>query len=319
MGSRVRASIGGVGLSLIAMLMVLSTSGRAQEADRIGTVLAVEGVVQIQAQGATTWTQLRFRDAILRGDTVRTAAAGKLKVLLRDESIMTLAEQSEMTFTEFLLTEQQQRSVVSLLIGTVKVLTRRVLGSGAAVEVHTPNAVAGVRGTIFIVRFTEPPPTTEIFVLEGTVTARNLDPAIPEVESVPLNTRTTVLGGGGPSAPVTIDPAALESIAQSVQLTAQVPEETAPTEQQETLRSIRGEEGLAGPPDSAIVVVGEVTSVTEVPQDVERLIEAGVTDFVMAGGAQTSDEGPVADSSIPEAIQEQIDASELGLIIEIPR
>ena len=323
MANRVRVAIGGVVLGLMAALMVLCTSAWAQDADRIGTILAVEGSAQVQAQGVTTWTQLHFRDAILRGDTVRTAAASKIKVLLRDESIMTLAEQSEMTFTEFLLTEQQQRSVVSLLIGTVKVLTRRILGAGSSVEVRTPNAVAGVRGTLFIVRFSEPPPTTEIFVLEGTVTARNLDPAIPEIESVPSNTQTTVIGKGAPSAPATIDPAALEAIEQSVQLTEQVPEEITPTDQRETQRSIRGEEGFVGPPDSAIVVVSQVTPLTEVPQDVESLIEVGVTDFVLAGGAQTSDGGPTTDNSIPLVLSDPFQdlgiESDVGLTITIPR
>ncbi len=307
MGSRVRAAIGGVVLSLMAALMVQSTPGWAQEADPIGTVLAVDGIAQVQAQGATDWVQLRFRDKIFEGDTVQTKAASKVKVLLRDDSIMTMAEQSEMTFTEFLLTERQQRSVVKLLFGAVKVLTTRILGADSSVEVHTPNAVAGVRGTTFIVQYMRQTDTTEIFVLEGTVTARNLDPAIPEIESVPPSTQTTVIGGGEPSEPVTIDPAALEAIEQAVQLIEQVPEEVTPTDQQGTLRV----------PASAVVDVSEVTPVTDVPQDIEILIEAGVAEFLVMGddSPQTGDSGPDTDDSIQEAIQE----SDLGLTIEIPR
>jgi hypothetical protein len=82
------------------------TNSAAQGTERIGTVLAVDDVAEVRTQDATEWERLRFRDAIFRNDTVRTVAESKLKVLLRNDSIMTLAEGSEMQFTEALLTEQ---------------------------------------------------------------------------------------------------------------------------------------------------------------------------------------------------------------------
>ena len=131
---------------LLGMLAVPSWSW-SQTTERIGTVLAVEGVAEVRAAQATEWERLRFRDGIFLNDTVRTAADGKLKVLLRDDSIMTLAEQSEMQFTDFRLTAQQRRSIVNLYVGKIRLLTTRLFGTGSVAEVHTPNAVAGVRGS----------------------------------------------------------------------------------------------------------------------------------------------------------------------------
>src|SRR5262245_51393943 len=132
---------------LLGGLLAVPSRSAAQGTERIGTVLAVDGVAEVRTRDAPEWERLKFRDAIFLNDTVRTAAESKLKVLLRDDSIMTLAERSEMRFTEALLTEQQRRTVVSLLVGKVRVLTARLFGTGSATEVHTPNAVAGVRGS----------------------------------------------------------------------------------------------------------------------------------------------------------------------------
>jgi hypothetical protein len=133
---------------LLGMLAVPSWSW-SQTTERIGTVLAVEGVAEVRAAQAqaTEWERLRFRDGIFLNDTVRTAADSTMKVLLRDDSIVTLAEQSEMQFTEFLLTQQQRRSIVNLYVGKIRMLTTRLFGTGSVAEVHTPNAVAGVRGS----------------------------------------------------------------------------------------------------------------------------------------------------------------------------
>ena len=68
-----------------------------------------------------------------------------------------------MEFTEFLLTSDQNRTVVSLLLGTVRVITSRIFGPGEVTEVHTSNTVAGVRGTDMFVTFA-PPATTDVIV-----------------------------------------------------------------------------------------------------------------------------------------------------------
>src|SRR4051794_34481148 len=93
-------------LTLLGMAWMPGPSW-GQDDQRIGTVLAVDGTATARADTATTPEPLQFRAAIFPNDTVRTEANSKVKILLRDDSIMTLAENSEMQFTEFLLTPQQ--------------------------------------------------------------------------------------------------------------------------------------------------------------------------------------------------------------------
>jgi hypothetical protein len=306
-----------VGL-FVVVLMVLSTLAWGQEAERIGTVLVVEGVAEVRAEGTQEWERLRFRDAIFRHDTVRTGAESKVKILMRDDSILTLAAQSEMAFTEFVFTRQRRRSIVNLLIGTLKVVTTRFFGAGSQLEVHTPNTVAGVRGTTFIVRFI-PPDTTEIFVLEGVVTARNLNPAIPEVEPIPPNTRTSVVGATAPAKPVVIAPEVLQPLEQELQVVEQVPAEVTPTEELPPLEPARGApEGVAPPTgkegrsDSAVVSVPVPAAVPEVAPAVEPQIEAASR---VGEGPQTTVVTPDTSPQAQEAIQESL----VHLVIKIPR
>src|SRR5262245_52070628 len=151
---------------IILGMLTFPTWGWAQADERIGIVLAVDGTAEVQAANTTTWEPLQFRAPIFPNDTVRTGADSKVKVLLRDDSIMTLAERSEIQFTEFLLTPQQRRTVVSLALGKLRVVTTKIFGAGSVTEVRTANTVAGVRGTSFVVTFI-PPNTTEVLSLEG--------------------------------------------------------------------------------------------------------------------------------------------------------
>ena len=150
----IRRRIGSIALGLV-LLGVACIPGQSwgQEDQRIGTVLAVEGTAEGRAANATIWEPLQFRAAVFPNDTVRTAADSKAKILLRDDSIMTLAERSEMQFTEFLLTPQQRRTIISLTLGKLRVVTTRIFGAGSTTEVRTANTVAGVRGTTFVVMF----------------------------------------------------------------------------------------------------------------------------------------------------------------------
>ena len=108
--------------------------------------------------------------------TMRTAANSKVKILLRDDSIMTLAENSERPLTEFLLTPHQRRTIVSLTLGKLRVITTKIFGAGSVTEVRTANTVAGGRGTTCVVVFM-PPDETEVIALDGVVAVRN--PHVP--------------------------------------------------------------------------------------------------------------------------------------------
>jgi hypothetical protein len=329
-------------ISLVVMALTLlglaasATPSWGQTEERIGTVLAVDGTAEARAANATTWEPLQFRAAIFAQDTVRTGADSKVKILLRDDSIMTLAERSEMQFTEFLLTPQQRRTVVSLALGKLRVVTTKIFGAGSATEVRTPNTVAGVRGTTFVVIFI-PPDTTEVLGLDGVVTVRNLNPAIPQIEPVPQNFRTRVLGNTAPEKATELSPTERQALERDMRLTEQVPLEVQPSSESQTAGAVRGEEGpetgaslAAGPAARLGALPNEearvaqpprtsVTQLTSVAQQAETIIARGqsLSDALASAPPNTS---PLItpDNPTNQAIIQQ-QQSLLRLTITIPR
>ena len=261
-----------VALGIVFLLGVLGVPSWSwsQTAERIGTVLAVEGVAEVRAAQATEWERLRFRDGIFLNDTVRTAADGKLKVLLRDDSIMTLAEQSEMQFTDFRLTAQQRRSIVNLYVGKIRLLTTRLFGTGSVAEVHTPNAVAGVRGSDEHVEYIAPLRQTTVLCDSGDCYMS--DPTQPsQILTVPVG--HVAQQTGAPGLPATTREATTveqQTMSTGTQVTEQDPQETQTTEQQALQQTQtpagppRGETDATtptGPPPSTIIATTAVPSV----------------------------------------------------------
>jgi hypothetical protein len=298
---------------VVLMLFGLVAAPRwswGQATEPIGTVIVVENVAEVRAQDATEWERVRFRDAIFLNDTMRTGADSKVKVLLRDDSIMTLAERSELEFTEFLLTPEQQRSIMSLLIGTVRIITTRILRAGSATEVHTLNTVAGIRGTDLLVTFT-PPDITDVIVsaTETAVTVFNQNLPQQAIEVAP-NFRTRVAGNAPPTPPVPVPPTEMQGLLQEVStIPAQVPEEVTPTDALDPLQTPRGAEVLPTQPEPSLppqplptqLVQQEITEQIEQQTLQEQIME-------ITTETTTPDDNPMA-----------IGTTDVRIIVPIPR
>lgn len=294
-----------------------------QTSEPIGSILAVEGSAEVRAAAATTWEPLHFRAAVLPNDTIRTAANSKVKVLLRDESIITVAERSEMQFTEFLLTPQQRRTVVSVATGTLRMVAGKLFGAGSTTEVRTPNTVAGVRGTTFVVTFI-PPEETEVVTLEGTVDVRN--PRVPQLaQTLPANFQTRVVGNGPPELPRALPLDNRQRIERVLRLTEQIPVETTPTGTRLAAGPARGELTVTGPVAllTPTVPLPEATAalVTQGTQDAFETLTGRTAQARAALAAEPPGMGPVItpDNLRSTAVVLQTQPTNLRLTITLPR
>lgn len=150
----------------------------AQSGASVGQVTALEGTaVRVPKGGAeqplATGTSLELED------TVRTASAGSVKLVLTDGTALALGPDSELVLdvAEF---AGQERGAFSarLVLGKFWAKVKKAAaGSPAHFEVKAGRAVAGVRGTIFrldatpVVAGSRPPKIREtlVRVLEGKV------------------------------------------------------------------------------------------------------------------------------------------------------
>src|SRR5262249_18707951 len=89
---------------------------------------------------------LKFKDDVFVNDRVVTGDHSLARLLLGGKAVVTVRERSALTITEV-----PGRSTVDLDSGKVAVaVAKDKMRPGEQVEVKTPNAVAAVRGTVFI-------------------------------------------------------------------------------------------------------------------------------------------------------------------------
>jgi hypothetical protein len=123
-------------------------AGRVKVAS--GSVSVVRGA---QTQAAVPGTE------VFEGDVLRTAADGRLSVMLKDESRLALGPASELTLTRFAYAPSDQqlglgvrlaRGMLSYVSGLIAKLAPE------SVRLQTPTSIIGVRGTHVLVKAEAP-------------------------------------------------------------------------------------------------------------------------------------------------------------------
>jgi hypothetical protein len=100
---------------------------------------------------------LRFRDDVFFRDLITTRERSTVRLLLGGRGTLTIREQSQVTLDESVAPDGTRQSVLVLLAGKIgAAIARALMGSGESVEIHTPNAVAAVRGTVLIAEYLPP-------------------------------------------------------------------------------------------------------------------------------------------------------------------
>src|SRR5262245_4356219 len=158
-----------VAAALIAGLLAGSVSAQATKA---GVVTTLEGNVTAARTTAAQPVALKFKDDVFVNDRVVTGDRSLARLLLGGKAVVTVRERSALTIAEV-----PGRSTIDLDSGKVAVaVAKDKMRPGEQVEVKTPNAVAAVRGTVFIaevVRATasaaQVGTTANFYVLTGSV------------------------------------------------------------------------------------------------------------------------------------------------------
>src|SRR5499427_4636804 len=131
----------------VMALAAVPALAQAQATPEVGVVTTLQGEATVARASTTSPLPLKFRDSIFEKDRINTGEKSIVKVLMGGRAIVTVRELSVLT-----VTEEVGRTVVNLESGKIAVgVAKQRMKPGETFEVHTPNAVAAVRGTVFIV------------------------------------------------------------------------------------------------------------------------------------------------------------------------
>ncbi|NMB74768.1 MAG: FecR domain-containing protein [Myxococcales bacterium] len=136
--------------TVVAMSLVLFWASLSL-AQGVGFVAAVSGDARLVRDG--TSVEISVGAEIREGDQILTGAKGRVKILLSDDSILALGNKSDLRIEahRFSVVQKERKTRINLGTGAVRALVQKTVHGGSAdFEVRTGNAVAGVRGTEFV-------------------------------------------------------------------------------------------------------------------------------------------------------------------------
>jgi hypothetical protein len=172
---------------LLGLLSTLAIAMPAAAQERVGVATTVVGPVTVTRVAASP-TPLKFKDDVFLNDRVATGQQAFARMLLGGKATVTVREHSVVTITEV-----PGLSTIDVVTGRVSVaVDKSRMRPGELVEIKTPNAVSGIRGTIVVAEVSGGVST--ITVLRGLVDVYRRDPATGKAvgQATPVGARETV-------------------------------------------------------------------------------------------------------------------------------
>jgi len=168
----------------------------------IGNISKGSGAIYFKAKTEKKWVAATVAMDVNEGDRIKTGSDGRIELALQDDSRLTIGNNTEMEITRFLLDKDNNKrsATIFLVKGKLRTVVAKFAGR-TDMKVKTPTAVAGVKGTDFIVM--NEGKANILFGQEGSVEVKGKDK-----ESVVLSpdTMTENTQGHTPIAPVKVEP-----------------------------------------------------------------------------------------------------------------
>jgi len=145
----------------------------------VGSVTELEGTAELFR--AKQEFNVAIKMPVIARDKLQTMAKSSLTVTLLGGSQLRLAELSTMVIDDA-AADARSNTTISLMLGHLRAVVHTAVGAPPHFEVHTPNAIVGVRGTEFRTAYIEGKPCpgfptclhyTEVGVFKGVVEVRN--------------------------------------------------------------------------------------------------------------------------------------------------
>lgn len=192
-------------LSLTMLVFALAGNAYAVEGKEIGVVSSFYGDVKDRHKGEAEWIPAKLGLGIYALDMVKTEIKSKVRLTFQDGSLLNLSESTELEIKEHVYDPdaQKRQSLLSLAQGKMRVLCQKLTGAGSQMQVETPTAVIGIRGTEFLVWVVSNELTT-VICLSDAVYVRNINDNVAGEVVLRPNEMTKVGIGKAPIAPTIV-------------------------------------------------------------------------------------------------------------------
>jgi hypothetical protein len=136
--------------SIVFAVFTLLMLSPVRAGEAVGSIKALKGTARIYR--GVTQLAAAVGVLVMLGDKIETLADAEMTLLLRSGTELKLGESSSLIIDQNVA---KQPAIVRLVLGRLRAWVNATVGAGVIFAVHTPNAVAGVRGTDFEVVYIE--------------------------------------------------------------------------------------------------------------------------------------------------------------------
>lgn len=192
-------------LNRMLLLIILSAAFclPAMAGQEIGKITRLKGRVTIHRSGTKIGVSAVNGMELQQNDTIKTRSKAYVRFKLSDGSILTLGEKAELTLDSFTYNpeKKKRRAFFKVAFGKLRVFANRMLKyRDNRFQIQTPTAVAGVRGTVFMV-WVESPTVTRIACFDSAVEVSSVFKP-DEFVVLTKNILTSISKGAAPTQPV---------------------------------------------------------------------------------------------------------------------
>jgi tetratricopeptide (TPR) repeat protein len=176
----------------------------------VATARKLSGDVTSRAGGQTAYGALSAGKELAEGSWVRTGKNGWVELVLADGSTITLANNGELELTRMKIGKDRREGVLNLAQGKLRASVVKLAGKQADIKVKSGTAVAGVKGTEFLMMTAGP--ANVFFGNDGSVTVSGSG---TEEKLLRAGTMTQTTRGYEPEEPYIVEPGSPLSDAQA--------------------------------------------------------------------------------------------------------
>lgn len=160
----------------------LVASANAFAADH-GLFMVVKGTVKIISGKDKSQNAAKVGSKVFSGDTVVTEKDSRAKIVMADRNVLQLSPDTKFEITNYKTSavESERTAQLALMQGKVRAQVEQKYGEKNKFEMKTPTAVAGVRGTQYVIQYNPSTAVTSIMVMSGKVIATPLSGGVAGV------------------------------------------------------------------------------------------------------------------------------------------
>jgi len=178
-------------LLIVVTALISWAPADAESGARAGIVTALQGTATVTRASLSTPRRLKFRDDVMLQDRIATGDESVARILLGGKAVVTVRERSVVT-----IIESPNVSTIDVADGKIALaVAKGRMRPGESIDLRTPNAVAGIRGTVVIaeVQGRGADVSTRFTLLTGVIDVVRLDAARQPVgAAVTLNPLQTI-------------------------------------------------------------------------------------------------------------------------------